>query len=62
MRAEITGAKYSRPGCRPITPDVRALVLLILTMGLFNAGTALGGAAELLLWAMAFGSFMLALE
>ena len=41
---------------------MRALVLLILTMGFFTAGTVFGGAAELLLWAMALGSFMLALE
>jgi hypothetical protein len=45
-----------------MTQSVRSLLLLILTMGFFTAGVALGGVAALALWGMAGASFMLALE
>ena len=44
------------------TDRVRSLLLLILVMGFFTAGVALGGFLSLALWAMAAASFMLALE
>jgi hypothetical protein len=41
---------------------VRHLVLLLLAMAFVAGGYVLGGSAELLFWAMAGGSVLLALE
>jgi hypothetical protein len=41
---------------------MRSLLLLILVIAFFTAGTVLGGAFALALWSMAGASFLLALE
>jgi hypothetical protein len=41
---------------------MRSLLLLILVIAFFTAGTVLGGALALALWSMAGASFLLALE
>lgn len=52
-----------RPAAGGRSPEVvRSLLLLILVIAFFTAGTVLGGALALALWSMAGASFLLALE